>query len=128
MRKLHPLFVLILLIPLMYAGDCAREFVSETPTGPEVATNISAHFSFNHIGEFTVQFTNDTDFDGPTPLFLWTFGDGTTSTTPNPLKTYAGECFNGFCEVLLKACGTVDLSDPECSTWKESIPIPASGD
>lgn len=37
---------------------------------------------------FTVQFKNDAD-NNPEPTFYWDFGDGSTSTLPNPSHTYA---------------------------------------
>ncbi|RYE16577.1 MAG: PKD domain-containing protein, partial [Sphingobacteriales bacterium] len=39
----------------------------------------------------TVFFTNTTTFSAGNPLYYWTFGDGSTSTLPNPSHTYTNQ-------------------------------------
>jgi len=51
----------------------------------------------------TVQFSsfNTYDKDGGTLAYLWNFGDGTTSTAPNPVKTYSpGSAPTGYTATL----------------------------
>jgi len=48
----------------------------------------TANFSFNQIG-LTVEFL-DNSTNGPTS-WLWNFGDGTTSTSQNPIHVYSSE-------------------------------------
>ncbi len=68
----------------------------------------------------TVQFSsfNTYDQDGGTLAYLWNFGDGTTSTEPNPSKTYSpGSSVTGYNVTLtvtdntsLTATATVNVS------------------
>lgn len=70
-----------------------------------VRTTPEAAFSFEVQQNNTVAFTNQTQFEGEIPEYLWNFGDGQTSTEVSPTHTYAN---GGMYTVVLAAtnsCG-----------------------
>jgi Zn-dependent metalloprotease len=84
-----------------YAIGVAEPYVAETHAG------FNALFTESCEPPFTVQFLNQS-YNGDN--FLWTFGDGATSTEINPVHTYT---INGFFDVQLEVDGTACGSDIE---------------
>lgn len=75
-----------------------------------VRTTPEAAFSLDVQQNNTVAFTNQTQFEGEVPEYLWNFGDGQTSTAVSPTHTYAN---GGMYTVLLTAtnsCGNSTAS------------------
>ncbi|MCB9266516.1 MAG: alpha/beta fold hydrolase [Lewinellaceae bacterium] len=69
-----------------------------------------AAFSFDVQQNNTVAFTNQTQFEGETPEYLWDFGDGQMSSAISPSHTYAD---GGIYAVVLTAtnsCGNSSAS------------------
>ena len=80
-------------LPGTCSGGCGAGLVDATATMQAVAGPANqapvANFSFTTSG-LTATFTDgSTDADGSIASRSWNFGDGTTSTAINPVKTYA---------------------------------------
>lgn len=70
----------------MYCEDTTCKTINIT--NANTCNNLSVYFSSNQNAT-TVYFTNQTQANGLTVTnYLWTFGDGTTSTASNPTKSY----------------------------------------
>ena len=89
---------------LMAVGDTcssqSEQYIQVTPNTPPVA-----NFIYNYLGNGTTQFYN---MSSNATAYLWDFGDGDTSTAPNPIHTYTA---NGTYTVTLVAfnpCGFTD--------------------
>ncbi len=124
MKRITLLMTILMLSAFMYAGTCTEIFHSSPTKPPSEASSITAAFEFNHVSEFDVQFINQTVFEGPSPSFNWSFGDGTGSSAADPLHSYSNDCFGGSCRVLLEACPSDDFNDTACSTDSQLVPIP----
>jgi uncharacterized repeat protein (TIGR01451 family) len=75
-------------------------FTGTTNHAPVVFASASPNSGTSPL---TVQFSsfNTYDQDGGTLAYLWNFGDGTTSTEPNPVKTYSpGSAATGYSATL----------------------------
>lgn len=71
----------------------------------------------------TATFTNTATGPGMITGYAWTFGDGGTSTSPNPSHTYAN---NGWYNVCLTITGIDNGATYSC-TWCDSINIQMGG-
>lgn len=99
--------------------------VSDTCTSDTICSNVyicgppTANWtssSFGLVGQFTDASTNI-----PTS-WLWDFGDGTTSTLPNPNHLYATEGTYTVCLIITNPCG----ADTTCNSVTISCPLPNS--
>lgn len=82
---------------------------------------IKASFIFNPIDPCAIQFTSTSTVPAGVTItgYLWDFGDGFTSTSPNPAHTYSGSgtytvCLtvyatNGFVSCFRKVCAEVTI-------------------
>jgi Zn-dependent metalloprotease len=80
---------------ITYSGFVCNWTCTQPTTAPVSAFTADVTSSCNGVINFTDQSTN-----GPTS-WSWDFGDATTSTSQNPIKTYAS---NGTYTVKLNAC------------------------
>jgi PGF-pre-PGF domain-containing protein len=81
--------------------DATNNDLKYTWYGTPVVADFTANTTTGTV-PLTVQF-NDTSAGDPAPIsWIWDFGDGTTSTDQNPVKTYA---FTGSFPVSLTASG-----------------------
>ncbi|MCS6992112.1 MAG: PKD domain-containing protein [Chitinophagales bacterium] len=93
------------------SNGCTNTFQQQV----QVKQGPVASFSFQTAG-LTVTFTNTSVTSG-SAQYLWDFGDGTTSTDPNPAHTYAwygiyNVCLTVFdlaCNGSVVACDVIDL-------------------
>ncbi|MDT9000464.1 collagenase [Paucibacter sp. APW11] len=94
--------------------------VSGTPPVNQAPTS---NFSYSPSG-LTVNFTDrSTDADGTIASRLWTFGDGTTSTATNPVKTYSSA---GNYSVTLKVTDNGGLSTTSAAQTVSVASVPPS--
>ncbi len=71
--------------------------------------------AFSHTNNvLTVSFTNNSS----PGVYLWNFGDGTTSTATNPVHTYAQDGTYNVCLTVTNGCGTTQY----CKTIVVSVP------
>lgn len=80
----------------------------------------AASFTYD-VTDFTVSFTNTSN--GGDPLYFWFFGDGNSSTDPNPVHTYDGPGYYEVCLTVLDIgaglcysfqCENIEVGDPVC--------------
>ncbi len=105
------------------AGNFPIKIINVNPTADgcsgqqEIIFNVqvgappTADFNFSHSGCFTspVQFTDNTYGSGRLlKKWFWNFGDATTDTLQNPLKTYSA---SGVFQVKLKAVNDIGCSN-----------------
>lgn len=105
-------------------NGCTHTYVDTFKVVPEPV----AAFSANQTGcvPFTVSFNNQSSAANDV-TYLWTFGDGTTSTDVNPVKVYDFPgTFNVSLEVIsAEGCiGTYELVEPN---FIEAFPTPTAG-
>lgn len=72
-----------------------------------IGQTCQADFSYTLNG-LSVQFTQQATAASPITGYLWNFGDGTTSTQPNPLHTYADSEDLLVCLTITTANGCTD--------------------
>lgn len=75
--------VILLLLFLTFFG-CSKEFINTCDSKGEAFQLPKASFTSTKNGA-TISFKNNSEF---ADNYAWDFGDGTTSTDPNPSKTY----------------------------------------
>ncbi|MBL7790404.1 MAG: PKD domain-containing protein [Chitinophagales bacterium] len=81
--------------------------------------NITANFKWTKLANGQVQFTDSTKPDtGNMYTYYWVFGDGTTSTQKNPLKTFATNGSKTVCLYVKKWMNTNNMycMDSICKT------------
>lgn len=85
---------------------------------PSCGNPCQASFVWAHdsTGAFTILLWNTSNFGAPASTsYLWTFGDGTSSTNPYPSHVYAGAGTYVVC---------LTMTDTNCtSTYCDSIPV-----
>lgn len=81
----------------------------------------SAGFSSATSNDSVVNFTNTASNN--TTAWLWDFGDGGTSTDPNPTHIYQAPGVYTICQTVTNSCGT----DSTCSTITITCANPSSG-
>ena len=80
----------------------------------------TANFSFS-INNFTLSLTDLSSTNGNTGYF-WTFGDGASSSTPNPTHNYFANGTYTVCQIVTDPCG----SDTFCQTVTINCPVPVA--
>ncbi len=91
------------LSPILSVGGNSDFFVAKY--GYICGCTVAPLASFNYTGTTTVSFTytGSTGFDS----LRWDFGDGNTSTTTNPIHTYAATGVHHVCLTVYTSCGVV---------------------
>ncbi|MBK6818507.1 MAG: PKD domain-containing protein [Bacteroidetes bacterium] len=85
-----------------------------------IGMNVPCNASFiSTTSGNTVAFTNTATGPGMITGYAWTFGDGGTSTAPNPTHTYAN---NGSYNVCLTITG-IDNNITYTCTWCDSVTV-----
>lgn len=116
-------------IPYAYLieGNCKiKLFVGDTVKADKVTAGFRRSMQFN-CGATTVQFTDTSNAFFGIASKQWSFGDGTTSSLQNPLKTYMQ---NGTYYVRLQvngASGCIDTTTVAVDVAVRSFPASAIG-
>lgn len=102
------------------SGNCAGTFCDSVPVGINT-DSCSASFDYTLIGFNFISFTNFSDSVGV--VYLWDFGDGTTSSQQDPFHLFPSADVYEVCLTVMDPstwcfdtfCMTVDLtSGPSC--------------
>jgi hypothetical protein len=114
-------------------NNCRKEFCKqiEVRCSQPPACNFEVKFDFRRdtLNPLKVYFTNNTIVPSNAAQYLWTFGDGSSSTERNPVHTYAAP---GAYKVCLKvrisndcvrdACKEINLQPIHCIGTRSGSP------
>jgi uncharacterized repeat protein (TIGR01451 family) len=102
-------------------GCTANKCVYIAVTNPVIPCNINANFGYTFNNSGDIQFTDSSTVNSIGKTYEWHFGDGTTSTQKNPLKSFVAA---GVYQVKLIVKSWLNYNNQHCTdTVFKSISI-----